>query len=82
MSNGYRDAHSTEAGYDSLACGIIAQAVVDYRSALKGKTRRYSAGAENVIRECEMFFRSGFFTSLTEVSGEYMIRMIREETKE
>lgn len=64
--------------YQSLANAIIEQAAKDYRIALRyhfkhpGNTRYQ----QNVC-EIERFFRSDWYTALTDVEGEYLIREIR-----
>ncbi len=64
--------------YQSLANAIIGQAAKDYRIALRyhfkhpGNTRYQ----QNVC-EIERFFRSDWYTALTDVEGEYLIREIR-----
>lgn len=64
--------------YQSLANTIIEQAAKDYRIALRyhfkhpGNTRYQ----QNVC-EIERFFRSDWYTALTDVEGEYLIREIR-----
>ncbi len=66
--------------YQPLADGIVLQAVADYRNALAGEGYgRYSA--EDVVRECERFFRSEYFWLLTRVSGEYLIEELRKEVQ-
>ena len=62
-------------GYKELANAIILQAVKDYRKALKYDERG---------RKCEIerFFRSEYFTVLTNISGEMMIQKLRAEVKE
>lgn len=62
-------------GYKELASAIILQAAKDYRKALKHDERGRK-------REIERFFRSGWFTILTNVSGEMLIRKLRTEVKE
>lgn len=60
---------------------IIVQAVKDYRSALAG---HYVAGRSplSIIRECERFFRSDRFeTMTTAIGGETLIRRLREEAR-
>lgn len=59
-------------GYKELANAIILQAVKDYRKALKHDERGRK-------REIENFFRSGWFTVLTNISGEMLIRKLRAE---
>ena len=62
-------------GYEKLAEAIILQAVKDYRKALKHDERGRK-------REIERFFRSEYFTVLTNISGEMMIQKLRAEVKE
>lgn len=62
-------------GYEKLAEAIILQAVKDYRKALKHDERGRK-------REIESFFRSEYFTVLTNISGEMLIRKLRAEVKE
>ena len=62
-------------GYKELANAIILQAVKDYRKALKYDERGRK-------REIERFFRSEYFTVLTNISGEMLIRKLRAEVKE
>ena len=63
-----------------LANAIIIQAAKDYRAALRRQRRNPdSEAARRVISEVERFFRSKWFTCLTEVKGEYLIERIRKE---
>lgn len=62
-------------GYELLAEAVILQAVKDYRKALKYDERGRK-------REIERFFRSGWFSILTNLSGEMLIRKLRAEVKE
>lgn len=61
-------------GYYLLAEAIILKAVKDYRKALKYDAR-------GVKRECERFFRSNWFKTLTTIDGENLIRKLRAEVK-
>lgn len=66
--------------YESLANAIILQAVRDYRMALKSlkaTPRNRTAQAEK--KEIERFFRSQWFSVLTSVDGEMLIRSLKEE---
>ena len=69
--------------YERLANAIILQAVSDYRWALNimrnkhPKTDRKEA--LNVMREVETFFRSSFYSLLTTIDGEFLIKKLREE---
>ena len=62
-------------GYEKLAEAIILQAVKDYRKALKHDERGRK-------REIERFFKSEYFTVLTNSSGEMLRRKVRAEVKE
>ena len=60
--------------YENLANAIILQAVKDYRMALKSlkaNPRNRTAQAEKA--EIERFFRSQWYSSLTDVDGEMLI---------
>ena len=75
-----RDCATAEA-YQELANGIVLQAVADYRNALVG--RSYGGkSSEELVEECECFFRSKYFRMLTRVSGEYLIEKIRKEVED
>lgn len=64
-----------------LADAIIIKAAKDYRAALRRKRRNPgSVKAEYSIREIERFFRSKWFTCLTDVKGEYLIERLKKET--
>ncbi len=64
----------------NLANEIIIKAVKDYRAALRRQARNPdSPKAKHDIYEIERFFRSEWFSCLTEISGEYLIRRLREE---
>ena len=66
--------------YESLANAIILQAVKDYREANKKLKRgRKNAEAERMRNECLQFFRSGWFSQLTDVEPEFLIRKLDEE---
>ena len=64
--------------YEDLSNAIVLQAVKDYRSALAGGSVN---GRDNksVIAECERFFRSEWFSVLTNVDGMIIISNIRKE---
>ena len=66
--------------YENLANAIILQAVKDYRVALKClkvNPRNKTALADK--EEIERFFRSGWFSVLTRVDGEMLIRSLQME---
>lgn len=62
--------------YHGLANAIVMQAVEDYYTALKDDDT-------DVKNECERFFRSEWFSFLTDVDGEIIIREVqrRNNTK-
>lgn len=68
--------------YQNLANAIILTAVKDWRSARrKLKRKPKNEDARILLEECEKFFRSPWFASLTEVDGEMLIRKLYEEDR-
>lgn len=66
--------------YENLANAIILQAVKDYRMALKClKANPKNRTALSDKDEIERFFRSQWFTVLTSVDGEMLIRSLTME---
>ena len=68
--------------YENLANAIILQAVKDYRMALKSlkaNPRNRTAMADK--DEIERFFRSDWFSVLTSVDGEMLIRSLQMEVE-
>lgn len=69
--------------YERLANAVILQAVTDYRVALKKiKTYPINKDARSEALSIERFFRSGWYSMLTSVDGEYMIRKLRGEIRQ
>ena len=69
-------------GYENLANAIILQAVKDYKRALgilKYNPRHYEALKRK--REIEKFFRSAWFSDLTEADGEMIMESIKAKYK-
>jgi hypothetical protein len=62
----------TETAYENLANAIVVQAVKDYRAAKR-------TGNSGRIASIRRFFRSAWFGTLTDVDGEYLIRILDEE---
>lgn len=63
------------AGHEELAKMVVLNAVQDYKSALKRvKKEPNDAYAKHTIFECELFFRGEWFTALTELNGERIIK--------
>lgn len=55
----------------------------DYRTALKKiKAHPKNRQAMDEALEIERFFRSGWYSQLTSVDGEYLIRRLQEEVRQ
>lgn len=69
--------------YERLANAIVLQAVNDYRIALKAVKRNPNnrIALDNAL-QIERFFRSGWYSTLTSVDGEYLIRRLQEEIRQ
>ena len=69
--------------YERLANAIVLQAVPDYRVALK-KIKAHPKNREAISEalEIEKFFRSGWYSILTDVDGEYLIRRLQDEIRQ
>ena len=69
--------------YERLANAIVLQAVADYRVALK-KIKAHPKNREAISKalEIEKFFRSGWYSILTDVDGEYLIRRLQDEIRQ
>jgi hypothetical protein len=66
--------------YQTLANGIIVQAVKDYRAARKTLCRHpRSANAAATITEIEAFFHSKWFKMLTDTDPAYILDQLRKE---
>ncbi len=71
---------SSTKNYENLANAIILQAVRDYRTALKClKLTPNNRKALSDKEEIERFFRSKWYSTLTSVDGEMLIRSLSEE---
>ena len=69
-----------ETCYTNLANAIIIQAAKDYKKALR-RLKKFPRDKEvrHTKRDCERFFRSGWFERLTDLNGEVLIRKLNEE---
>ena len=69
--------------YGELANAIIIQAVDDYKTALKDyKKAKSDKDRDNIkyrLRPIESFFKSDWYSLLTNVDGEMIIKRIREQ---
>lgn len=65
---------------EELANAIVLQAVKDYRDAVKKLSRgRRNDAAQQTRDECLRFFRSVWFTQLTAIEPELLIKKLDEE---
>lgn len=67
-------------GYEELANAIILQAVKDYRDAVE--RLRYTPddkSAQYDKRSIERFFRSEWFSILSDLNGELLLKKLKEE---
>ncbi len=66
--------------YENLANAIILRAVEDYREAQRDLKYNPSYNpALYTVSEVERFFRSGWFSTLTSLDGEVLIRKLQKE---
>lgn len=68
--------------YEKLANAIILQAVKDYRNALKKLKRNpHNDSARFTKEEVERFFRSRWYSVLTSVASDLLIRELQQEVE-
>lgn len=73
----------TDEGLHKLTCAIIARAVYDYRSALKGHCVNGYHRCEDIKDDCERFFRSSWFHRLApDIDGEWIIECTKKNVEE
>ena len=66
--------------YTNLANAIVTQAAKDYIAALKKLQRKHNNKiAMQEAMDLERFFHSGWYSMLTSVDQDYLIRRLREE---
>ncbi len=65
--------------YYNLANNIVLQAVLDYRKTLRGRRADPYVSIEDMKKDCEKFFKSKWFTTLTKVDGKQLMRKLQEE---
>lgn len=72
----------TDEGLHRLTCAIIARAVYDYRSALKGHCVNGYHRCEDIKDDCERFFRSSWFHRLApDLDGEWIIECTKKNVE-
>ncbi|MCD8353326.1 MAG: hypothetical protein LUC47_03305 [Clostridiales bacterium] len=65
---------------EALANAIILQGVKDYRMALKAlKENPNNRSAKDTKAEVERFFKSQWFSALSDISPDYLIEKLNEE---
>lgn len=64
--------YSEDEAYDHLAKEICAQAIKDYRKAIQYDKKRLQ-------KEVERFFLSDWFHLLSNMNGEFLIEIIRQQ---
>jgi hypothetical protein len=66
--------------YENLANAIVSEAAKDYIAALKKLKRKHNNKiAMQEAMDLERFFHSGWYSMLTSVDPDYLIRRLREE---
>ena len=73
------DPVEVDRGYGNLANAIVLQAVADYRRLLRGKRIRNGDNHCITLKECEDFFLSEWFYTLTSVDGQTILNRLRRE---
>lgn len=74
--------HVEDNGYTRLANAIVIQAAKDYRNALKRiKVNPRNSDALHTKGEVEKFFHSGFYSALTSIDPDMLIRKLNEEVQ-
>ena len=69
--------------YERLANAIVIQAADDYRIVLKKiKAHPKDRKAIDEALEIERFFRSSWYSQLTGVDGEYLIKRLQDEVRQ
>ena len=67
-------------GFDELANAIVLRAVKDYRMCVQRLKRKPGDRKAAVMkRECERFFRSAWFKTLTALDGIALLQTLKEE---
>lgn len=63
--------------YNNLSDAIVMQAAIDYCNALNGYGYDDCSPSE-IIKEVEMFFYSEYFTTISKMNPEYLIRKLKQ----
>lgn len=74
---------ATRAGWENLANAIVLSAVKDFRTEYKRYLKNpKSKDAANEVAELIRFFTSEYYSSLTSVDGEFLVRELKSEVEE
>lgn len=66
--------------YENLANAIILQTVKDYRKAQKRlKKNGRDSDSRRICRDCEKFFLSDWFSTLSSADGEVILQKLKQE---
>lgn len=69
-------------GAEDLANAIIEQTAIDYMNKLRKLNRHPDSKKTKIeIEEIELFFRSSWYKSLTQIDPEYLIKRMKKEIK-
>lgn len=69
-------------GCINLVIAIVRQALIDYRKALKSlKKNPNNIDKYRMKNECETFFSSEYFTLLTNLDGDYLLKNMERMSK-
>jgi len=69
--------------YEELANAVIVQACEDYKRAYACYLRNPDSAERTMqqLEELELFFRSDWYKTLTELDGEYLMHRLQEEVR-
>ena len=68
-----------DTGVKNLTCAIVRQAVQDWRNAMRRlKKNPRNQDAHGIVVDCERFFLSGYFNTLTGMDGEQFLYRLME----
>ena len=69
-----------DTGVKTLVCAIVQKAVDDWKLARKAlKKRPDSISANYSLADCENFFNSEYFYTLTEMDGAELLKRLKEQ---
>ena len=72
----------TDSGAEALMHAIVGQAVADWRRAVRMLNKDWcDRDAARMQRECERFFLSGWFNTLTDLNGRLFLEKLQEDMR-